>query len=129
MQLLKKLDALACGLRVRAAAFGRARRAFEARGSRPAAYPPLTPVDPPATSSQAMAKSKHRNFKAAAKFSPKKHRTQIGAHSTGKPFPAHFFKRKRRCKMADDPNDYCPHYHPNRSRCVPRRMCRHAGPG
>ena len=60
-----------------------------------------------------------RNFTdAAKKFSPKKHRERVGASQSGKQCPRHDLKRNRPCKKATNPLDICPHFKPNRSKCV-----------
>ena len=56
----------------------------------------------------------------AKKFSPKQHRQRVGAMSD-KPCPLHDLHRRRRCKEADNPNDKCEHFNPNRSRCAAMR--------
>ena len=51
----------------------------------------------------------------AKKFSPKQHRTCVGAMSC-KQCPLHDLKRNRPCKQSVNPHDVCPHFKPGRSR-------------
>ena len=68
--------------------------------------------------------SSFRNYtEAAKKFAPKKHRERVGAMS-GKPCKLHDEKRNRKCKQALNPDDLCPGFNPNRSRCASPTLVR-----